>query len=65
MKKWQIYGHSGILLTIVEAVTAYGALTKYANNNSYDTWEQWNNYLGLSYNYTILDGTDKIVLGDN
>jgi len=63
MKQWQIYSkNSGRLYTIIKSVTPEGALDKYAQNNNFDSWQKWNEYLGLSTTYTVLEGTDKIVV---
>ena len=63
MKRWQIYSKTtGRIYTCERAVTATGALDKYAQRNGFGNWKLWSDYLRLDSDFTVLADVNKILV---
>jgi len=55
MKQWQIQTHYGFILGIFKAVTAYGALCKYAESKGFVDWVDLCTSIRCPKNYIVKD----------
>jgi len=55
MKTWQIVAKAGYTYGIIKAVTAQGALDKWARERGFKSWENLNSSLAISPIYKVID----------